>query len=725
MKHAPLLMAIGVGLFALALGPTASLSGVPVAHADYNDSRDYSESKAKSQIRAIRKEFAKLDEAILDPRKLKNVSYFSLRAKSIERHLQRAADKDPGWNLSREKAYYADITRRWQLAQSGNDRRDMEEREPDIGDWDISEFAGAPGIKQGVPGFCEGREIQSSSSWIRSYPSLVTTLSNDNLLHIAEHACRAPKFKKRQQWVRAWRQSFSNMTGASDALNSAYFRLWIRSGGSKGDSTLRDSTCTVYGYSPKNTGPRESPSTRSRSSRGRKASRGGTRRSTRATGSTAGQRAALAADKAFHKALAIGLGCEANPATMYRGNISIENLAWWIDRQVNPPSELVRAVYVLSSVGLLVDEESVAKGDWQAKALKSLGAYALVSADIQRLNKTRFEAELKAMNLNEWGRTMARITFSRAQHMGRIYKEAYSTMDKGIQELAFATPQRAFSDWEKLYKANKVGLDLAFDVETRLLSGVSQGIKDCHRTAHAAFVKYVRNSGVRAKDYKEQVELLDDPIANVLLKTSMICAAYEGKSALASVLYKEGLNGTRSWRGPRFFAYFKMIDRYSELKSKDGSFPLTDSQIGFWIRKPSPTMAYRAYESTFNKTGVVLTKSGQIKSIRKTSKGLRLTFKTVSWKETIWDCKETNKIHRIDSSGKIIYRTKCKSKGKRTVSSTVKPYVVPASLSGGLKRGQFVRARVSFGENGSVGIPLEVYQSSKRKKLLGGLGILY
>ena len=219
--------------------------------------------------------------------------------------------------------------------------------------------------------------------------------------------------------------------------------------------------------------------------------------------------------------------------------------------------------------------------------------------------------------------------------------------------------------------------------------------------------------------------MFDDPIAHVLLKTSMVCAAFEGRHSIAAILYNQGLGNTRTWRGPRFASYYAMLERYGDMKIADPSLPLEDNQVGFWVEKPNPSMAYKGYEETFNKTGIIMNRAGVIKSAKKTAQGTKLTFKTKSWKQKVWNCKETKKIDRIDASGKIIYRQKCKAAGTKTVKSTVEPFLVPAAMAGGLKPGQFIEARVEFKQSGNVGVPLVLYKSKKQDKVLGALGVIF
>jgi len=720
-----LLVAAGAGIVALC---SLHLMGVvvPEARADqYQDSRDISTSKAKSQLKGIRKDFDKIEEAMSDPRKLNNSSFFSRRAESIERNLERAAERDPAWDLSKERAHYESLKKRWAAAVAKVQREEMENSEPDIGDWDIPAFAGAERISTGAPTWCAGVEVPAKDGFLRSYPDLATSLDDDNLARAAQHACRAPKFAKRQAWTRVWRQALANKTGASAKLTEDFYKLWIRAGGRHGDSALRDATCVPYGERAQNRGGSSAkPDKASRASRrGRGASR--SRLGNRGAGAAVGVRAESEMQAAFKQATSIGLGCKGNVVNLYRGVVNVDKLAWWIDQNAAPPSELVRAVFIIQSVGLDIGEEQLARGGWEADALKTLGTYALVSADIARLDDATFERELAAMNLNEWGQVMARMTYAKAKHVGRIYQAAFAKMDPGIRDLAFKVPAAAFADWERKAKANADGLALAQKIETSFWAKRTQDIRGCHDKAHGYLTKYLKKTSKPVASKEDRKALFDDPIANVLLQTSVVCAAYEGKLSAAAVLYNEGLGNVRTWRGPRFASYYAMLERYGDLKAKDPSFPLEDNQVGFWIREPNPTMAYTAYEQTFNKTGVIMARSGRIKSVKKTGKGTALTFKTESWKEPVWDCKETRKIDRITADGRIVYRQNCKKKGTKTVKSTVEPFTVPPSLAAGLKAGQFMSASVEFTKGGNIGIPLVVYKSKKQDKVLGALGVSF
>jgi hypothetical protein len=133
---------------------------------------------------------------------------------------------------------------------------------------------------------------------------------------------------------------------------------------------------------------------------------------------------------------------------------------------------------------------------------------------------------------------------------------------------------------------------------------------------------------------------------------------------------------------------------------------------------------YKAYEQTFNKISYDKG-TGQIKDIKKKGDFVKVTFKTVKWKEEeAYDCRDTRKVYRIRDDGTLEYYQKCKYKTVAR-SSTLEPVDIPADFAEGLKEGLMVDLMINTKGKERVGIPKGVYKDVDKKKFVGTFGIVW
>lgn len=555
---------------------------------------------------------------------------------------------------------------------------------------DVTPFGGAPTIKPGKPDWCNAAPFPASDGWFTKdyYSQLIHMKDVKDVLRAAQHPCRAVDDERRQQWSAAWRQVIANRTGADEQLISRFLALLLKLEDKNG-SKLKSDTCAAFSVKP-----------------------------------APGQREPSQEEKDLRLATAYGVGCERNVHPVLESGIqSAGDYFHWYDRRVEPPSQLILAVMIIDKLGLLVTEAERNGQEWRAQVLNRLGRYAQMANDIPRLDESKLKTELDAMKLNDYGRVMAEMTFAKARHLGRIFESVYKEMSPEIQELAFKAPKEGFAEWEKLYAANKEGVDLGWEVELKFMSNQTKDLAPCHMKAHKAFTDYVTRAAKNKKTLEEKKAVMNDSMGFLLLRTSMICASLEKMYPLAATLFTDGLENKLVWRGPRNAAYWAMMERYAKYKNDDPSFPVSAMDVSGGLGTVRKGWEYRAYEMTFNKSYSRFER-GVVKSVQKDKDGVKLTFATDSWKETLWDCVETNKIDRI-VDGKIEYRRNCKAKGERTVKETVEPFVVPATYAAGISAGSFVEAQVENQDGNRKGFPTAVYAGKDKKKLTGALGAVF
>jgi hypothetical protein len=103
-----------------------------------------------------------------------------------------------------------------------------------------------------------------------------------------------------------------------------------------------------------------------------------------------------------------------------------------------------------------------------------------------------------------------------------------------------------------------------------------------------------------------------------------------------------------------------------------------------------------------------------------------VSFKTETWKEEQFDCKDTKQIWLIEPSGLIRYHQECWSTGWKTMTHTEQPIHVPEDAADGLRAGMFLTGKADYpfgGKQVRLGYPIAVYDSAAKKKLINWYGI--
>jgi len=104
---------------------------------------------------------------------------------------------------------------------------------------------------------------------------------------------------------------------------------------------------------------------------------------------------------------------------------------------------------------------------------------------------------------------------------------------------------------------------------------------------------------------------------------------------------------------------------------------------------------------------------------------VRVDFKTEKHKERESWCEDTSKIIGWNLDGSPQYYRVCKEGKMITVDDTHKPVLVPATFAAAIEPGTFVRVDdMGGGEDGAtVAMPVEIWSSPERKKLIAYLGL--
>lgn len=637
------------------------------------------------------KEFDKLKAGIDDEKRLDSPSFFTKGFGKIEKYFAKILKKEPERDVSKEKAELEEFQALVEKTVAAHMQMRIEEAEPDIGtDGAVTPLPGVETAKPMKPDWCGDLEFDGNYRGLHpsQYFSLAGAIDTNSMRAAATAACAQPDFAKRQQWAAAWRQGVINATGLPDAdVRKLYALVLDRE---KADAQVEE-VLTKYGM-------------------GRNMPRGGLAIGPRET----------PADKAFKEALAIGVGAKGMNTTRGTGDTYISEYEWWLDRSAHPPSELHRAVFVLKQIGVHVSEDDRRGGaTYTDQVTRNLGGWAFASVDASRLDQSKFDGELAALGLNDYGRLNAKIAFHRAKLMARIYSEETKAFPPAIQDLVGKAPARGFTAWEALKKKHARAWGNSQKIEKLYLDGKPAAFAGTFAKTFEAWRGFLRAEVKDATDKEAIKDVAFGGLGYNLASALVVSAAAEKRFHFAKVLYNQ-MEGSRVSRGPRWAAYWATLEKFGELKAADPNLPLEQRNIARWLDTPSENWTYKAYEQTFNNASgggggaIVESVSGGDPST--------VTFVTKSWEQKLYDCVETNKIHRITPEGQIVYRQKCTYKGTETRQSTEKPVQVSKILVRGIAAGNLVNAHVAYTEKREA-VPIVIWDSPDEKRIVNYCGV--
>ena len=253
--------------------------------------------------------------------------------------------------------------------------------------------------------------------------------------------------------------------------------------------------------------------------------------------------------------------------------------------------------------------------------------------------------------------------------------------------------------WTKLIAPWKAELDRALAFEKKLAQSSRSAVAGCSKDFDGVVEKVLRS--YKTKDYAQLIaKLADDPVASLLLSRIALCYGIDKVpgSGVVAGLARTG----RGIRGRRGFAYYAIVDKLSEVR-KDRPRLLLE-HASFW----NPTaggQSDRELTSDIQLAGGVpldpngVESRGVVGKVSKTADGIRVEFKRISRTEPEIECKETDRIDRIDLNGNISYRSNCWQTGKMVkVDLTPAPQDVPARYATGIKPGVFTRRSIAVAQ---------------------------
>jgi hypothetical protein len=407
-----------------------------------------------------------------------------------------------------------------------------------------------------------------------------------------------------------------------------------------------------------------------------------------------------------------------------------DKLEWFLDKDIEIPSEVMRSYYVLNCLGHGYELKK--------SELYVLAGYARCGIDARKLSREKLDKEIKDKGYNEYQSILAREQLARAKDVGERYQRVIDKLVKSdpvYKRIFYEAPEKAFKSWEKDYNANKAAIDEANAFEGKLYGPSKKAMTGCAKTLRANFAKYVKSK--KPKTIKTAQEAATDRIGMILLGNLVACEAAEGNyngMKMLDELYQKG----RLARGPRYAAYYAVLDVLSEIRADRAKFSMEPKMMGY---KSIMSFGSRAMElcaagskgktpshrpGPSCKTTVGHDAKGVVKKVKKTKEGTKILFKTEKWKEEDVECVDTNKIWMIDK-GKVKYFQECTLKGYKWVKHTEKTTIIPNDAAAGIKRGMFFKGKADYPYDDKkfkrFGFPEAVYKNKKKKRLINFYGI--
>jgi hypothetical protein len=417
-------------------------------------------------------------------------------------------------------------------------------------------------------------------------------------------------------------------------------------------------------------------------------------------------------DRLLARATRASLGCADSDGTPYWvGRSSTDDLYWHLDAAEAPPSELVRAHAVLQCLG---DPDAIEDGE--------LAAYAACGADARAIDPAALEREIAGYH--ELAQAHARLTVAAARRVAARYQavaRARADADPAWQTLLFDAPAAGWNAWTAAYRADQKMIDAARAYEVRYGGPSRKAAKGCWDDAWGHFTAHVAKAEADSLD--EAKRAMTDLTGTILLEHVVACADAEGQAQIFTVL-GQLFDRARPARGPRYAAYFAVLDALGEILADRSKFPVEPQALAYYYRDRSPV----ARSGWGNVSELDLAREdggGVVKKTKRDGDGVRVEFKTDRWKQSIWNCTPNNRILQYRPDGTPVYDSDCTYGGKQWVEETHDPIWIPAAMAGGIGLGTFVRAATSIDRHGDAwdAIPVEVWADKERAKLTAYLGV--
>ena len=547
--------------------------------------------------------------------------------------------------------------------------------DPPAATWNEPPPPGVETLKPSRPTWCAGYKPRPWLPGKLYYDDIrIGGYSEQVLRQVAELACDRPDDPGRQAWIAFYRQGWINIVGTTDQEDRAAMAARMVPGA---DKLFVESTCKKL-WSDRDASP---------------------------------------AERSFNALRAQAIGCSGLPSEITYGTDGGTGMAaasYWLDRSVEPPDELVRLAWVLRCLNpgaSAIDPKTAHQG---------LGNYAFCGHDARKLDRATFERALAALKLPPIGQVRARERFAYTKKLLASYDRAFQLLaskDKDYARLAIHAPEQGFATWVKNRKANAVALDEARAMEDKFRDGDRKAVAGCGVSLRKHLKAHVASLAPKTKD--DIVDAVNDDVGQPILAAVIACDSLEQRYGLVNTEMKL-LSLGRTRRGPRTAAFWNTLDAVAEIVKDKTKFPVQPNRFGGPLPRVEgqDNWIHVAVDATVNKTSFDRDQKGQVAAVKPQSDGIMVSFRTESWQEPVFSCKDTNRIDRIMPDGRVEYRQSCVATGTQTVRDTPRPAWIRNDLADGIKPGVSLTMRVDGRPSPAQGFPIEVHADKARKRLI-------
>ncbi len=394
----------------------------------------------------------------------------------------------------------------------------------------------------------------------------------------------------------------------------------------------------------------------------------------------------------------------------------------YLDGSATAADELVRLGYLTTRTRFILADE---RSDYFDKFLLN---YITDQFDLAAVNDAELTKQIDASykgNIFVRGvalESLGRIRLAAAAYKAELDKKS---KDDGWKQLLVTAPQKGAADFNTSAAKWKAELGRSMEFEKKYFGPSRKALKGCWADLRKDFVAVAKTlkHGPSAKETEQSV---NDPVASLLFSRLAACAVVDQDAAYANRLLSISRD-LRPSRGPRVAAYYAALDAFAEIKEDRKKFPIEAENLKRYIKSPIHEAASKDIEVSKSKIDTMGwagdAGQGVVKAVKKTDKGLQVTWATQKYKTMSQSCTETNRIVMFDHSGRPIYYRKCKDTGMITVDATPIPMTIPTEWTDGIKVGALVEFETARGNDvNRYGMPIAVFADKNKKKLVNWQG---
>ncbi len=350
-----------------------------------------------------------------------------------------------------------------------------------------------------------------------------------------------------------------------------------------------------------------------------------------------------------------------------------------------------------------------------------LAHWAFFRRDVDKLNDEEFFSKAGEFSISDenWAKTIE-IYYTLKGYL-RLIENAFAQISQRVPELGpmiNEVPIQAYDTWVEQYTAHRAHVDRVYTIEDALQTQRRRDMEGCSEMATGAWQSFAATQNPKTQEDVEAIAA--SPVGYALLAGLYMCEQFHDNefatAAIGNVLENSALQ-----RGPRTAAVLAMYEAVRIARNENGRFPF-EGKLAFNTAQNRGGL-YEVSAPYANGGGSQARAWGKVQSVSKANGMVTVTFKRETTTEPIYNCVETNKVHRIAADGTIVYRKNCTQTGTREVVVSADPIIVTEARAEGIKKNAYVTAILELAGDERNGYPTAVFKSAKQEKMVAYFGV--